>query len=135
MLHLSLIEIILVILLMVPSMSLSSCRFRHVVVDVSKAKAEPGYKIGSSSRRFWDFVYEVLLQGKVIRERPLPGIAHALVFWGFCAFALVTLNHFASGFGFPFLSRDGAFGRFYFGLAALFAVAVGVSITGLFIRR
>ena len=45
------------------------------------------------------FISEVLLQSKVIRERPLPGIAHAFVFWGFCAFALVTLNHFAQGFG------------------------------------
>ena len=31
-----------------------------------------------------------MLQGKVIRERPLPGLAHAFVFWGFCAFALIT---------------------------------------------
>jgi hypothetical protein len=38
----------------------------------------------------------------VIRCRPLPGIAHAFVFWGFCAFALVTANHLAMGFGFPF---------------------------------
>jgi Fe-S oxidoreductase len=135
MLHLSAIEIILELVLMVASISLFAWRLRHVVRDVRKAKNEPGYKLGSISRRVWDFVWEVLLQGKVIRERPLPGIAHAFVFWGFCAFALVTLNHFASGFGFPFLSRDGAFGRFYFGLAALFAVAVAVSITGLFIRR
>lgn len=135
MLHLSVIEIILELVLMVVSVSLCAWRFRHVVRDVRKAKPEPGYKLGSIRRRIRDFVWEVLLQGKVIRERPLPGLAHALVFWGFGAFALVTLNHFAAGFGSPFLSRDGAFGRFYFGLAALFAVAVGVSITGLFIRR
>jgi Fe-S oxidoreductase len=65
----------------------------------------------------------------------LPGIAHAFVFWGFCAFALVTLNHFATGIGFPFLSRDSWFGRIYFYLAAAFAVSVAVSIAGLFVRR
>ena len=135
MLHLSAVEIILELLLVVASMSLFAWRIRHVARDVFKAKREPGYKIGSIGRRVCDFVWEVLLQGKVIRERPLPGIAHAFVFWGFCAFALVTLNHFAAGFGFPFLSRDGAFGRFYIGLAAVFAVAVAVSIMGLFIRR
>ena len=40
----------------------------------------------------WQFVSEVLLQAKVIRDRPLAGIAHAFVFWGFCAFALITLD-------------------------------------------
>jgi Fe-S oxidoreductase len=57
------------------------------------------------------------------------------VFWGFCAFALVTLNHFAAGIGFPFLSRKNWFGSLYFGMAALFAVAVAISILALFIRR
>ena len=32
------------------------------------------------------------------------------------------------GFGFPFLSWESGFGKFYFGLAALFGVAVAVSI-------
>ena len=32
----------------------------------------------------------------------LAGIAHAFVFWGFCAFGLVTLNHLAAGFGWRF---------------------------------
>jgi Fe-S oxidoreductase len=135
MLHLSALEVVLLLVLTVASIALFAWRFRHVVINIRKAKPEAGYKIGPLGARVWDFVWEVLLQGKVIRERPLPGLAHAFVFWGFCAFALVTLNHFAMGFGAPFLSREGAFGRFYFGLAALFAVAVGVSITGLFIRR
>ncbi len=135
MLHLSVIEKILELLFISLSLGQFVGRFLPFIRDVRKAKPEPGYKLGSLRGRAWDFVWEVLLQGKVIRERPLPGIAHAFVFWGFCAFALVTLNHFASGFGFPFLSRDGAFGRFYFGVAALFAVAVAISIAGLFIRR
>jgi Fe-S oxidoreductase len=65
----------------------------------------------------------------------LPGIAHAFVFWGFCAFALITLNHFATGLGHPFLLHNCWFGRFYFYFAAAFAVCVAVSIAGLFIRR
>ncbi len=76
-----------------------------------------------------------MLQAKVIRQRPLPGLAHAFVFWGFCAFALVTINHFAAGIGAPFLSRESWFGAFYFDLAAAFAVAVSVSIAGLALRR
>ncbi len=86
-------------------------------------------------KRLWDFFWEVLCQAKVIRERPLPGLAHAFVFWAFCAFALVTLNHCAAGLGLGFLSPGGIFGRFYFYLAALFALACAVCILGLFVRR
>jgi Fe-S oxidoreductase len=89
----------------------------------------------ANGRRIREFVWEVLLQAKVIRERPLPGLAHAFVFWGFLAFALVTLNHFASGFGVRLLSEDGLFGSFYFLVASLFAVTVVVSMVGLGIRR
>jgi Fe-S oxidoreductase len=62
-------------------------------------------------------------------------LAHALVFWGFCAFVLVTLNHFAVGLGIGFLSPVGFFGRFYFDFAAVFALACAVGIFGLFVRR
>ena len=71
----------------------------------------------------------------MIRERPLPGLAHALVFWAFLAFALVTLNHCAVGLGVGFLSPDGAVGRWYFYFAATFAMACAVGIAGLFVRR
>jgi ferredoxin/uncharacterized membrane protein YhaH (DUF805 family) len=102
---------------------------------IRAAKPDADFRLEPLGPRVRDFVWEVLLQGKVIRQRPLPGLAHAFVFWGFCAFALVTLNHLATGFGFPFLSRTGGFGRIYFTFAAVFAVAVAVSIAGLFVRR
>ncbi len=76
-----------------------------------------------------------MLQGKVISQRPLPGIAHALVFWGFCVFALVTANHFAEGLRLGFLNRAGLFGSLYFDIAAVFAVAVAIGIAGLAFRR
>jgi Fe-S oxidoreductase len=76
-----------------------------------------------------------MLQGHVIRERPLPGLAHALVFWGFCAFVLVTFNHLAEGVGVALISRGGTFGGVYFLVAAVFAAAVAVGITGLAVRR
>ena len=77
----------------------------------------------------------MLCQAKVIRERPLPGIAHAFVFWAFCAFALVTLNHIAMGFGVPFLDYHAWFGGLYFWFAFLFAALCAVSIAGLAFRR
>ncbi len=71
----------------------------------------------------------------MIRERPAAGAAHAFVFWGFCAFALITANHIATGFGIPLVSRTSASGRVYFGFVALFAVAVAISIVYLAVRR
>ncbi len=135
MLHLSGIEMVLAAVLILASATLFFLRVSPVIKNILKAKPEPGYAIAPIGRRIGDFVWEVLLQGKVIRQRPLPGLAHALVFWGFLAFALITLNHVAAGLGYPFLSHDGIFGRFYFYLAALFAVAVAVSIAGLAFRR
>jgi len=79
-------------------------------------------------------LWEVAAQGLVIEQRPLPGLAHAFVFWGFCVFALISINHFAAAFGLEFLSREG-FGRFYYWFVAVFAVAVAVSIAGLAFRR
>jgi len=110
-------------------------RFGKVVDKIRRAKPDPGFQLHPLGRRVGDFIWEVMLQAKVIRQRPLPGLAHAFVFWGFCAFALVTVNHVATGFGFPILSRDSWFGAFYFDFAAVFAVAVAVSIAGLAVRR
>jgi len=57
------------------------------------------------------------------------------VFWGFCAFALITVNHLAMGFGVRILSPESGFGRFYFRFVAVWAVAVAISILGLLVRR
>ena len=45
------------------------------------------------------FVLDVLLQRQTIRERPVVGVAHALVFWGFVAFAGYTAVEFLRGLG------------------------------------
>jgi Fe-S oxidoreductase len=106
-------------------------RFGRVVAIIRASRPDSGFSIRPLGPRVRDFLGEVVLQTKVIRERPLPGLAHALVFWGFCAFALVTMDHLAAGFGFRLLGE----GSFYFHVAAVFAVVVAVSITGLAIRR
>jgi Fe-S oxidoreductase len=110
-------------------------RFQPVLDIIGKAKPDAGFKLGDLPRRFSTFFFEVLCQSKVIAQRPLAGAAHAFVFWGFCAFALVTLNHIATGFGIPLISRESLFGRAYFGFVALFAVLVAVSIFYLALRR
>src|SRR3984885_9079735 len=102
-------------------------RFGAVLRRIRAAKPDADFSLWPVGPRIRELVWEVMLQAKVIRERPLPGLAHAFVFWGFCAFALVTLNHIAIGFGTRFLTP----GSFYFPLAAVFAVLVAISIAGL----
>ncbi|MGI8962121.1 MAG: (Fe-S)-binding protein [Bryobacteraceae bacterium] len=121
--------------LIVASLWLFWRRFGKVAHHVLRARRDADFKLGSIHRRIWDFFWEVMCQAKVIRERPLPGIAHAFVFWAFCAFALVSLNHIAIGFGIPFLNYHAWFGGFYFWFAFLFAALCAVSIAGLAFRR
>jgi hypothetical protein len=128
-------EKLLLVVFIVVSALLFWRRFAPILNRILKSRKDPGFHISPIGRRVWDFFWEVLCQAKVIRERPLPGLAHAFVFWGFCAFALVTLNHLAVGFGIGFLDPSGFFGRFYSGLAAAFAIACAAGILGLFIRR
>ena len=128
-------EKIVLALLIAASLTGFWLRLGPVVRIIRAAKPDAGFHIGAIVPRIQRFVWEVLLQGKVIKDRPLAGAAHALVFWGFCAFALITTNHVATGFGLPLLARSGGFGVFYFGLAAVFAVAVAVSISYLAFRR
>jgi Fe-S oxidoreductase len=131
----SLIEKWLFLALAVVSFLLFWLRFREVLSRIMGAKRDADFHLFPLLPRVKDFVWEVLCQAKVIRQRPLPGLAHAFVFWAFLAFALVTLNHCAVGWGMGFLDPAGWFGRLYFGLAALFAVTCAVSIVGLFVRR
>ncbi|MBT4660274.1 MAG: 4Fe-4S dicluster domain-containing protein [Candidatus Marinimicrobia bacterium] len=76
---------------------------------------------------------EVLLHEKVIRERPFPGLMHALVFWGFLVFGLVTIDHFAIGFYKPFMSDS--VHHAYSKIVIPFAVFVVFGILSLAYRR
>ena len=133
--HFSLAEKLLFAALVAASAWAFWSRFGVVLDKILKSKKDPSFHLFPVARRIRDFVWEVLLQAKVIRERPLAGLAHAFVFWAFCAFMLVTLNHCADAFGISFLDPAGPIGRFYFYFAAVFAAACAAGILWLFIRR
>lgn len=132
----SALEIALLCAALLVSIGLFLRRFLVVLRTIRASKIDAGFHlrpIGPRIRLVWS---EVLCQTKVIRHRPLPGLAHAFVFWGFLAFAIITLDHFAAGFGIDWLRPDqGVFGPFYFRFAFLFAAVVSVSIVGLAVRR
>ncbi len=55
------------------------------------------------------FIVDVLLQWRTIKERPLTGLMHAFVFWGFVAFGGYTLTEFLQGLGIVELTHTGWF--------------------------
>jgi Fe-S oxidoreductase len=126
---------LILLALIVASIWLFWLRFGKVVHRILAAKKDADFQLGSIGQRAWKFLWEVMFQAKVIRERPLPGLAHAFVFWAFCAFALVTLNHLAAGFGLSFFNPHSGFGTFYFWFAFIFAAVCALSIAALAFRR
>ena len=79
------------------------------------------------------FVKEVILQVKVIRDRPVSGLLHAIVFWGFISYIPATIHHFLMPFTGGYLS--GPFASGYKLYLSVMSVAVAISIAGLAFRR
>ena len=131
----STLDTILTLVFVAASLALFLYRLKPIATNILRSKKDPPNTLAPLGKRAWAFFWEVLCQAKVIKQRPLPGIAHAFVFWGFLAFALVSLNHLAMAIGLGFLDDLGYLGTFYYGFAALWAVLVAISIAGLFIRR
>jgi Fe-S oxidoreductase len=97
-------------------------------------KASRGFVVDQIPRRLSRFVWEVILQGKVIVQRPFAGWMHALVFWGFLIFIPITLEHFGRGYRVALLGH-GAFYNILSTIVAVMAVAVLVGIVALLVRR
>ncbi len=97
------------------------------------SKPDPATPLHGARAR--EFALDVMLQWKVIRGRPLAGLAHAFVFWGFCAFSMVTVDHLVRGFGVRWLEESTGVGSLWFRVAFVFSILVTASILGLAARR
>jgi Fe-S oxidoreductase len=84
-------------------------------------------------QRLWRVFVEVILQYRVVRDRPLVGILHAAVVWGFLVFAWVSAEHLLLGL----LGLENAtpMHGWYGAFAAVWAFAVIVGMAGLSFRR
>ena len=97
------------------------------------AAREKNLPLDRLGARIRTVVAEVFLQARVIKERPIVGILHALVVWGFFAFAWVSLEH--CRIGLAGLDRAQEEHSWYGAFAALWAVAVLFGIVALSVRR
>lgn len=98
------------------------------------AAAPNTFATGYLAFRITRFLTDVLGQRRTIVERPLPGIAHALVFWGFIAFAGYTAIEFLAGLGIVDLKETTFFAAYRVVLTP-FAIGVLGGIVFLLIRR
>ncbi len=122
-----------VVLLVLLSASIAAFwrTFGAALSNIFASAKDPDFRLRPLGPRFRKLFWEVLVQGLVIKQRPLPGLAHAFVFWGFLAFAAITVNHVALAFGGGFIPPRSGYEWF----VAAFAFAVAVSIAGLAFRR
>jgi len=98
------------------------------------AAAPNTFSIDRLGVRAGRFLIDVVLQRKTIGERPLAGLAHALVFWGFVAFGGFTVTEFFRGLGIVDLTATRWFQAYRMVLTP-FAVGVLAGIVHLLIRR
>ncbi len=107
----------------------------QVVMRVRLIAAAPGaFSLDDPGFRIRRFLVDVLGQRKTIIERPVAGIAHALVFWGFLAFGGYTAIEFLRGLGLADLTGTAWFHAYRVVLTP-FATGVLAGILYLLIRR
>src|SRR5689334_13024452 len=98
------------------------------------AAAENNFSLDNLPFRINRFLVDVVLQKRTIKERPVAGLMHALVFWGFVAFGGYTSVEFLHGLGIVDLTETTWFHGYRLALVP-FASAVLIGIIFLLIRR
>ena len=96
-------------------------------------KGRDSFPFDRFGARAWRVFKEVFLHEKVIKDRFWPGLMHALVFWGFIVFGLVTIDHFAIGFGHPIMNEQTH--TYYSYIVIPFSILVLIGIGSLTYRR
>jgi Fe-S oxidoreductase len=129
------VQKLLLLALLTASFILFWQRFGRVLFRIVQAKSESNFKVTNLAERCWLLFWEVLCQARVIQGRPLPGLAHAFLLWGFCAFLIAEIDHFATPFDYSFIPWQSAAGLFYFWFVFLFALCCTISLAGLAVRR
>jgi len=126
------IEKIILLIVILTSLVLFIFSVRKIIKNILLGRYVN--RFDNPGKRLKRFFSQVLFQSKVIKDRPVVGLSHAFVFWGFLCFILGTLNHFATGFGGTILGHGRFYEIFSFFLFII-AILVLLGIISLAVRR
>lgn len=124
---------ILFILLLVATFSILIYSFRRVFKYMKFTKSFP---IKNIWKRIQVTFNVVVAQSKIFR-RPIIGLLHALVFWGFCVIALMTLEMVVDGVAGTdrFFARFGIVYDIFTASSEIFAFIITIALIVFIIRR
>jgi Fe-S oxidoreductase/nitrate reductase gamma subunit len=112
--------------------------FAYTVYRLSRffSFTRPGFPVKHISRRIGLMLEVAFGQTKIFR-RPLVGLAHALVFWGFCIILFGSIEMVIDGLAGTdkILSALGGFYRFMMAAGDIFAYIVAAAIIIFLVRR
>ena len=96
----------------------------------------PGFPVKQLGKRFGVMLKVAFGQTKIFR-RPVTGLAHALVFWGFCIILFGSIEMVIDGLAGTdkSLSFLGGFYRFLMGSGDIFAYIVAIAVIIFLVRR
>lgn len=96
----------------------------------------PGFPVKQLGKRFAVMLKVAFGQTKIFR-RPVTGLAHALVFWGFCIILFGSIEMVIDGLAGTdkSLSFLGGFYRFLMGSGDIFAYIVAIAVITFLVRR
>ena len=90
-------------------------------------KGEDSLPFDNIGKRLTKVFREFILQEKVLKQRFIPGLMHAFVFWGFMAFGFITIDHFLRGFNLSLFSDSiRYYYSLFFGLPWSILVLIGI---------
>ncbi len=110
-------------------------RISLLVRLIRAGKPDPDKRTENLVSNVSNMLLDVFLQRRVLRK-PVTGLLHLLIVWGFFVFAVNTVNHFAGAFipGFHLLGNTWL-AEYYTALADVFAVLILAGVIGLAVRR
>tara|TARA_Y100001970_G_C14233839_1_gene860531 strand:+ start:603 stop:2504 length:1902 start_codon:yes stop_codon:yes gene_type:complete len=100
-------------------------------------KGSGNFPFDNLPKRLYRVFNEFILQKKVLKQRFIPGLMHAFVFWGFVAFSLITIDHFFRGYGIEIAGKYTHNIRYWYGLilGIPWSILVIIGIGSLAYRR
>jgi len=116
-----------IILFCLITLCLGSFTFELVKRFKIVLKGEGSLPFDNLGPRLLRVLSEFFFQSKVLKQRFIPGLMHAFVFWGFIAFSLITIDHFLRGFNANLFSEKvRLYYSYMFGIPWSLLVLIGI---------